>query len=393
MKIFITLLTTTLLLCNSSIFAQCAGCTQTISVTQPGPLIVNTGEVVCISSTGVIQGDVYINGGTLCNFGVVNALYVSIDSGTLNNYGTFSTGYTHLYSGEIQNYSDFNSGYLNFELGWLQNDGVANVDTLSTNDSNSDLINNGTLNTMTVQIAISSAGNDFVSENNGTFNVTNEMVHSNATFNNNGILNIDGNFQNNTFGEFNNFGDMSVDGNFINYGVFYTDCMIPIDGDWTTSGSVIGPLAGGCGGFMVQGFTQAIGDIGADGSNLDVCDSGNPPGGFDQNLANNVGANVTNCVCASICQTFIGLEEVEKGTGISVYPNPMNGQATISIDNSDIHSFSVQILDVNGRLVYFNHINGSNEFSLDRNDIEAGIYIVRVAYANDMQGVERLIVQ
>ena len=375
MKIFMILLTTTLLLCNLSIFAQCTGCTQTISVTQPGPLFVNTGEVVCISSTGVIQGDVYINGGTLCNFGVVNALYVSIDSGTLNNYGTFSTG------------------YLNFELGWLQNDGVANVDTLTTNDSNSDLINNGTLNTMRVQIAISSAGNDFVSENNGTFNVTNEMVHSNATFNNNGILNIDGNFQNNTFGEFNNFGNMTVDGNFLNSGVFYTDCMIPIDGDWTTSGSVIGPLAGGCGGFMVQGFTQAGGDIGADGSNLDVCDSGNPPGGFDQNSANNVGANVTNCVCASICQTFIGLEEVEKGTGISVYPNPMNGQATISIDNSDIHSFSVQILDVNGRLVYFDHINGSNEFSLDRNDIEAGIYIVRVAYDNDMQCVERLIVQ
>jgi hypothetical protein len=69
--------------------AQCLGCSITITSNAIPAYTINAGQTACIIPGFVYTGTITLNGGVLCNSGVLNN--VVFNSGTLNNYGTFVT--------------------------------------------------------------------------------------------------------------------------------------------------------------------------------------------------------------------------------------------------------------------------------------------------------------
>ncbi len=91
MKIFnSTLLIVVFWLTVSYSFAQpcTSGCTITVSTTTSTNYTVTTGQLLCVTPSGVINGNVTLNGGTICNRGIIQAPVFTVNSGTINNYGS-----------------------------------------------------------------------------------------------------------------------------------------------------------------------------------------------------------------------------------------------------------------------------------------------------------------
>lgn len=67
--------------------------------------------------------------------------------------------------------------------------------------------------------------------------------------------------------------------------------------------------------------------------------------------------------------------EIERGNDIQIYPNPNNGIFTITMQNEE--QASVEVFDVNGRLVYKTSID-EEKTELKLSNIEAGIYLLQI---------------
>lgn len=90
-------------------------------------------------------------------------------------------------------------------------------------------------------------------------------------------------------------------------------------------------------------------------------------------------ANASGCfsqTCKEISITG-GIKKIEKASGIRVYPNPNNGNFTLSVDNvkSDI---SVNIYNVLGELVSSIETNPLKSFYVIDLNAANGIYFVKV---------------
>ena len=59
--------------------------------------------------------------------------------------------------------------------------------------------------------------------------------------------------------------------------------------------------------------------------------------------------------------------------GISIYPNPSNGE--ISIDIADFNAYDLSVLDILGKEVYSEKING-NKFKINLSHLEKGVYLI-----------------
>jgi hypothetical protein len=91
-----------LLTIHPTIQAQCSGCTTTISTATNTSYTVNTGEKLCVTSTGILNGKLTINGGTVCNQGIVNTPTFVFNGGVVNNFGQFTcSGPITLRSGSV----------------------------------------------------------------------------------------------------------------------------------------------------------------------------------------------------------------------------------------------------------------------------------------------------
>lgn len=89
MRLFRYILTGFMFLTVTHSFSQVctSGCTTTISTTTFQNYTVTSGQQLCITSTGVINGNITLNGGTICNSGTIQSPVFDIISGTINNYG------------------------------------------------------------------------------------------------------------------------------------------------------------------------------------------------------------------------------------------------------------------------------------------------------------------
>jgi len=77
--------------------------------------------------------------------------------------------------------------------------------------------------------------------------------------------------------------------------------------------------------------------------------------------------------------------DVELSTDVNIYPNPSNGNLTITnVENSNI-----QILDINGRVVYNSSSNSCNQ-NLDLSFLEKGTYIAKI-YNNSSVTVKKIV--
>jgi hypothetical protein len=98
-------------------------------------------------------------------------------------------------------------------------------------------------------------------------------------------------------------------------------------------------------------------------------------------------------------QTVIGVEEHEniaKNTGLRVFPNPTNGNATVSffaVDNEDV---VVNVIDINGRVLKSEKNNnltyGYTDYTFNTNDLSNGVYIVNIQSSKGISRVTKLIV-
>jgi hypothetical protein len=68
---------------------------------------------------------------------------------------------------------------------------------------------------------------------------------------------------------------------------------------------------------------------------------------------------------------------------VSVYPNPSNGKVNVFVANSLEEALTVSITDVSGKIIHVNDV-AANEINttIQVNNLEAGLYIVAVASAN-----------
>lgn len=79
---------------------------------------------------------------------------------------------------------------------------------------------------------------------------------------------------------------------------------------------------------------------------------------------------------------------------ISVYPNPTQGDFSVSIDDRYTGALSLQVLDVLGRLIQSKEIEKNQlgmQVNFDLNDERSGIYFVKISNASGEQTIKRIL--
>ena len=74
--------------------------------------------------------------------------------------------------------------------------------------------------------------------------------------------------------------------------------------------------------------------------------------------------------------TSIGVDEVETAAGISIYPNPSDGDFTIASDDMSAGDYIV-IFDAMGREVFRKQVTNSNAARINAN-LSSGQYVLQI---------------
>ncbi len=108
--------------------------------------------------------------------------------------------------------------------------------------------------------------------------------------------------------------------------------------------------------------------------------------------ASGCSAKAVTIVSDTVC---IGIEENSNIQDISVYPNPSNGDFTISVSNANFTNLSVTVINILGEVVYSNTFkNNSVNFNkqIDLNQLSNGVYYFRLSTGTDTK-IKKLIIQ
>ncbi len=92
--------------------------------------------------------------------------------------------------------------------------------------------------------------------------------------------------------------------------------------------------------------------------------------------------------------TTIGIDVVRSAEAFSLYPNPSNGEFTLSFTAEQAGTMNVNVKDINGKLVYQNAfgVNGSFRNTFDFTSFSKGVYFMEIQTGNATR-VEKLIIQ
>lgn len=100
-----------------------------------------------------------------------------------------------------------------------------------------------------------------------------------------------------------------------------------------------------------------------------------------------------------LVQTVIGVDEHEviaKNTGLSLYPNPTNGNVTLNFFAAENESIVINVMDLSGRVVRSesqkNLTYGYTDHTISTNDLSSGVYIVNVTSSKGIKRVSKLVV-
>ncbi len=359
-KNIVTLALLILISCVSQkLHAQCSGCTTTISSANSLPQVVGAGQKLCITSTGVVQGAIVISGGEVCNEGSIGNTSIALVSGSLVNHGTMNTTQFAVTSGTVTN------------------EGTATIDSLGIFGVNITINNNSILNARHLALYKTGTGSEPILNNSGSLTADSLSVNLSQLVNS-GTVQVNYDFSNLLNGTVVNTGGMSVGRDFSNAGTFSAYCMIPVGRDWSNSGSMTGP-ATGCGGFTVAGLTGNYGTFGMDNSNLDMCDLGNPPNGFD-GFSGTTGANVTYCMCVNNCQNTSAVQPpVRHEDDIHIISNPFHDEVVVAFMNQENQPCVFRLFDVRGNLVFSKQHTAGSEIRINEIHLPAGCYFFLLA--------------
>ena len=92
----------------------------------------------------------------------------------------------------------------------------------------------------------------------------------------------------------------------------------------------------------------------------------------------------------------LGLNEIENTFGLSVYPNPANGQANVSFKLNTETQVVISITDLAGKVAYTNNlgttVSGAHNVAINTDALSNGVYMVNVL-ANGVVSTQKLIVR
>lgn len=148
---------------------SCSTCTLHVSGVDSSSYTINTGQSLCIDSSGVFYGTITINGGLVCNNGIFNPSTINFVGGTVSNNSnaSFSAAITFSTNALINNSStgilNFNNG-ITMSGGALTNNGILNVNQNITNSSGS-ITNTSIINCETMSGAGSLTNSGIINSN------------------------------------------------------------------------------------------------------------------------------------------------------------------------------------------------------------------------------------
>ncbi|MBL4577455.1 MAG: T9SS type A sorting domain-containing protein, partial [Flavobacteriales bacterium] len=334
------------------------------------------GQTLCITSTGVLQGDLVVNQGSVCNEGTINSTAITMTNGTFTNYGTINS------DGMVMAGGDFT------------NDGPVNIDDISMNGSGNTITNNSTLTARQVAIVKTTFDLNPTINNSGTFTVDSITIGNNSDINNTGTFTVSFDIAALTGSSVSNNGIMIVGRDFANSGIFHTECMIPVGRDWANlvGGFISGPTAG-CGGFDVTGASANTGNFAAGGTFLDMCDAGNP-GSFDVNTGL-AGTNVTYCTCNTVCTIGGGTAVISNAGNLGVvklYPNPAKDYVVLDLKNWDGTSHTFTLLDLSGKKIKVINLNAGTSV-IGTAGLSSGMYLYQLSSEMEVVDYGKLLVE
>lgn len=83
----------------------------------------------------------------------------------------------------------------------------------------------------------------------------------------------------------------------------------------------------------------------------------------------------------------LGVEDNNLSRSLRVFPNPSNGEFTISFDSKSSNDVKIDVYDLSGRAVYNNiFINTASQFrqSVNLGNMQSGIYVMRISEGDNM---------
>jgi len=86
---------------------------------------------------------------------------------------------------------------------------------------------------------------------------------------------------------------------------------------------------------------------------------------------------------------FLGVDEIEIVDDLNVFPNPSNGQFTLTFENKSNRDISLEVMDIQGRVVHAEAAIGSGFGSVrhefDLSDLNPGFYLMRLSDGEHFQ--------
>jgi PKD repeat protein len=78
--------------------------------------------------------------------------------------------------------------------------------------------------------------------------------------------------------------------------------------------------------------------------------------------------------------TQVGMQDTDLANTLSLFPNPNNGQFTLSFNFEKAKDVTVEVLDVTGRIVYSDKQNGITTYNkqIGIENADQGMYLVRI---------------
>ncbi len=342
---------------------NCTSCTNTINGASSQNITVNNGDVLCISSTGNLSGNIIQNGGVVCNEGIISG-YITISGGTFNNYGNISGS----------------SQYINHDKGVFVNYGEIDNLSFSAVGSGITVNNHGMLKTGYIDLDSMSNGTRPIFNNYGTI-ISGNFTTERSDFSNHDSVTLSGNFIVGVLGYFLNDGFLTIGGN-CNFSAadayIQTNCVAQVSGNFTNNGTVNGPH-NSCGGFYVNGFASnsSTGKIGMDNSFIDICEQGNSTG---LSNAGALGQNMTQCSCSNVCNSTTGINKKTPLHTLNIYPNPVTTKLFFE-QTSNFEPTNYFIYNSMGKLVQTGII--LSEY-ISTNDLKPGAYYIALSDSKNL---------
>lgn len=95
-----------------------------------------------------------------------------------------------------------------------------------------------------------------------------------------------------------------------------------------------------------------------------------------------------------VVSTAVGITEYDKNASSVVFPNPMNGKATIRIaDYIQIKNAECKVIDMMGKTVKTITAIHSNEFMIDREKLSEGIYFYQIIQNGTLISKGKLVIE